>query len=124
MTDDTAPKVPAGWRNASDAHRGVVRDFGLSLGTGPGRRAQDMQELEFYGMTRNDTPLPPLDRWRLDEVLEPDRHLWGLPEIARVAGVSIDTVRRWHRDTNAPITRPGGRYYSTRAAMTSWLSAR
>lgn len=68
--------------------------------------------------------LPPLDRWRLDDVLEPDRQLWGLPEIAQAAGVSIDTVRRWYRGTDAPISKPGGRYYSTRNAMRGWLNAR
>jgi len=70
------------------------------------------------------TDAPPLDRWRADEVLEPDRQLWGLPEIARVAGVSIDTVRRWHRKTDAPISKPGGRYYSTKSALKNWLHAR
>lgn len=67
---------------------------------------------------------PSLDRWRLDKVLEPDRPLWGLSEIARMAGVSVDTVRRWHRRSDAPISKPGGRYYSTRNAMKSWLAAR
>lgn len=68
--------------------------------------------------------LPPLDRWRLDEVLEPDRCLWGLPQIAQAAGVSVDTVRRWHRNTDAPISKPGGRYFSQRTALIRWLNAR
>lgn len=109
------------------SHRGVGPDFRPFMGTGPGGSAQDMQELEFLAMSSNEAKpahLPPLDLWRLDEVLEPDRHLWGLPEIARVAGVSTDTVRRWHQKTNAPISKPGGRYFSTRRAMISWLNAR
>lgn len=75
-------------------------------------------------MKCNPNEKPALDRWRADEMLEPDRHLWGLPEIARAAGVSIDTVRRWHRRTDAPITKPGGRYFSTREALKRWLGAR
>ncbi|RNI20990.1 MULTISPECIES: DNA-binding protein [Paracoccus] len=67
---------------------------------------------------------PPLDRWRADELLEPDRDLWGLPAIAKAAGVSIDTVRRWHLHTDAPISKPGGRYFSTRNALRGWLLAR
>ncbi|PTE15986.1 DNA-binding protein [Fuscovulum blasticum DSM 2131] len=67
---------------------------------------------------------PPLDPWRLDEVLEPDRMLWGLPAIARAAGVSEDTARRWHRHTDAPITKPGGRYFAQRRALLAWLRAR
>lgn len=107
--------------------RGVALNFGPGLGTGVGGSAQDMAELEFLGMSSFDmkaTDMPPLDRWRLDEVLEPDRHLWGLPEIARVAGVSIDTVRRWYHKTDAPISKPGGRYYSTRVAIKNWLKSR
>lgn len=106
---------------------GVGLNFRPLEGTGAGGSAQDMTELEFSGMNRNDAKpndMPPLDRWRLDKVLEPDRHLWGLPEIARVAGVSIDTVRRWYEKTDAPISKPGGRHYSTRRAMLRWLSSR
>lgn len=72
-------------------------------------------------MVRNYDDNPPLDRWRADEVLEPDRPLWGLPLIAQIAGVSIDTVRRWHKDTDAPISKPGGRYFTTRRALMAWL---
>lgn len=68
--------------------------------------------------------LPNLDRWRLDALLEPDHQLWGLPAIAQSSGVSIDTVRRWYEKTDAPISKPGGRYYSTRNAMRRWLCAR
>lgn len=85
-----------------------------------------MAELEFLDMSGNEqtNDNPPLDRWRVDEVLEPDRHLWGLPEIAQAAGVSIDTAKRWYQKTDAPISKPGGRYFSTRAALLSWLHAR
>ncbi|CAM3388467.1 DNA-binding protein [Paracoccus nototheniae] len=77
-------------------------------------------------MTQKD-PLddaPPIDRWRLDDLLEPDRNLWGLNEIAQVASVSIDTVRRWHEKTDAPISKPGGRYFSTRNALKAWMKSR
>lgn len=74
-------------------------------------------------MSKNDN-LPPLDTWRADEILQPDRQLWGLHQIAAAAGVSIDTARRWSQKTDAPISKPGGRYYSTRKALMSWLNAR
>lgn len=127
---DTAPQVPAGRRNgdrSASPQPGVVRDFAPSLGTGAGGSAQDIQQLEFLTMSRIDPTTaerPPLDRWRLDDVLEPDRHLWGLTEIARAAGVSVDTARRWYHRTDAPISKPGGRYFSTRRAMLAWLNAR
>lgn len=73
---------------------------------------------------KKDLHMPPLDRWRADELLEPDRPLWGLKAIANVADVSIDTVRRWYRSTDAPISRPGGRYFSTHWAIIGWLRAR
>lgn len=68
--------------------------------------------------------LPPLDPWRVDEMLEPDRALWGLPEIANAARVSVDTVRRWHKGTQAPISKPGGRYFAMRGELMAWLRAR
>lgn len=70
------------------------------------------------------TDHPFLDRWRVDALLEPDRPLWGLPQIARCAGVSVDTVRRWHRRTNAPIGKPGGRYFAWRSELLAWLRTR
>lgn len=95
------------------------------MGTGGGTFLQDMSELEFLGMNEKImSDRPPLDKWRADELLNPDRHLWGLPAIANAAGVSIDTVRRWYDSTDAPITKPGGRYYSTRSAILNWLNAR
>lgn len=76
------------------------------------------------GNEQNMNDNPPLDRWRVDAVLEPDRPLWGLPQIAQVAGVGIDTVRRWHLETDAPISKPGGRYFTMRRALMQWLRAR
>lgn len=72
------------------------------------------------------------DRRRLaaadfDEVVRQARRrpdeLWGLPAIASALGLSVDTVRRWSRDPRKglPITRPGGRYFATRAALLAWL---
>lgn len=48
--------------------------------------------------------------------------LWGAPEIAQFAGVSDDTVRRWERIPDCPIYKPGGRYFSTRTALLSWMT--
>ena len=70
--------------------------------------------------------IPPLDQWRFDALLELDRKLWGLPAIAGVLGVSVDTARRWANDPDcsAPITRPGGRYFAVRSELVAWLRDR
>lgn len=54
--------------------------------------------------------VPPIDRWRLDALLErPVKgKLWGLPSIAAFLGVSVDTARRWARHPEVPIYRPAG----------------
>jgi len=71
-------------------------------------------------------PLPPLDRWRADGVLEPDRALWGMRAIAGCLGVSVDTARRWALDpaSGAPISRPGGRWFAERNALLAWRRQR
>lgn len=53
---------------------------------------------------------PPLDKWRLDEVLQANHtvKLWGLPSIAAFLGVSEATVRRWAKKPEVPIYKPLG----------------
>lgn len=53
---------------------------------------------------------PPIDRWRLDALLEKPvkGKLWGLPSIAAFLGVSVDTARRWARHPEVPIYKPAG----------------
>lgn len=74
----------------------------------------------------NDSDKAPLDRWRLDQVLEGDRKLWGLEAIAACLGVSKDTARKWANDpaTGCPITRPAGQYFAFRSQLMAWLGAR
>lgn len=77
-------------------------------------------------MSSNDnktTPLPPLDPWRLDGILEPDRKLWGLPMIAAFLGVNIDTARTWAKLDSVPIYRPAGSgsYFASKSELTAWL---
>ena len=69
---------------------------------------------------------PPLDRWRTDAVLEPDRKLWGLPQIARVLGVSIDKARELARLPEVPIYRPegSGSYFAFHAELMTWLRSK
>lgn len=69
---------------------------------------------------------PPLDRWRADEVLEPNRPLWGLAAIAACLGVSVDTARRWASDpaSGMPISKPGGRWFAERRALLAWRRQR
>lgn len=66
---------------------------------------------------------PPLDRWRADAMLEPDRKLWGLPMIAEALGVSVDTARNWAKVDGVPIYRPAGTgsYFAFRAELMAWL---
>lgn len=71
------------------------------------------------------TDIPPLDRWRLDELLDPKDMLWGLKSIANeMGGVSVDTVRRLAKRPNTPISRPAGRYFASRRELNAWLRAK
>lgn len=78
-------------------------------------------------MTGNDDR-PPLDRWRVDEVLgaaKPEM-LWGLPAIAEALSVSVDTARRWSRDPEVPIYQPpgAGQHFAMRSELVAWLKRR
>lgn len=66
--------------------------------------------------------MPPLDRWRADAVLEPNRPLWGLSAIAACLGVSVDTARRWATDPESgmPVSKPMGRWFAERSALMAW----
>lgn len=66
---------------------------------------------------------PPLDRWRADGILEPERKLWGLPLIAETLGVSVDTARTWAKLDGVPIYRPAGTgsYFAFRTELLAWL---
>lgn len=66
---------------------------------------------------------PPLDRWRADAILDPERKLWGLPLIAEALGVSIDTARTWAKMDGVPIYRPAGTgsYFAFRTELLAWL---
>lgn len=81
-------------------------------------------------MTRAEDDQPPLDRWRLDAVLEPSRllwgPLWGLPAIAKVLGVSVDTARKWGRDPAVPIYQPcgSGQHFAYRSELLAWLRSK
>lgn len=78
------------------------------------------------GKKIDEQPQPILDSWRADAVLEPNRALWGLAEIAACLGVSRDTVRRWAKDADSgmPISKPGGRWFAERRALLAWRRAK
>lgn len=65
--------------------------------------------------------LPPLDPWRADEVLAPERKLWGAETIAGFLGVSAHTVYELAKDPDCPIFKPGGRYFAVKSELSSWL---
>lgn len=73
-----------------------------------------------------DTDLPPLDRWRADALLDPERPLWGLPNIAKVLGVSVDTARKLAREPAVPIYLPEGAntYFAFKSELVAWLRKR
>lgn len=77
-------------------------------------------------MSSNDKP--PLDRWRLDQILEPEPRgrMWGLPQIAEVLGVSVDTARKWARDPAVPIYQPAGSgtHFAFRSELLAWLTTK
>jgi hypothetical protein len=82
--------------------------------------------MEFWNMskfTSITTDMPPLDRWRVDEVLEGDGKLWGLPHIAKVLGVSVDKARDLAKVEGVPIYRPdgSGSYFAFRSELMAWL---
>ena len=77
-------------------------------------------------MSSNDkkmTHIPPLDRWRADAVLEPNRPIWGLPTIAKVLGVSVGTARKWARHPDVPIYQPDGTdaHFAYKTELQAWL---
>ena len=53
-----------------------------------------------------------------------ERMLWGATAIARFAGVSVETVYRWERLQDCPVTKPGGRYFAFRSALMTWLTTK
>lgn len=65
----------------------------------------------------------PLDRWRVDDVLEPNRPVWGLPAIAKILGLSIDKTRALAREPGVPIYLPEGcrQYFAFRSELMTWL---
>ena len=70
--------------------------------------------------------LPPLDRFRADDILEPDADLWGMKAIGRCLGVSEDTVRRWALDpaSRLPVSKPMGRWFGRKRELLAWLRTR
>lgn len=67
---------------------------------------------------------PPLDRWRADDVLEPNRPIWGLAAIAATIGLSVDTVRDLAQEEGVPIYRPSGRYFAWSHELVAWLRSK
>ena len=67
---------------------------------------------------------PPIDRWRLDALLETPvkGKLWGLPSIAAFLGVSKATARRWARHQEVPIYQPPGTkaYCAFQSELRAW----
>jgi len=66
---------------------------------------------------------PPLDRWRADAVLEPNRPVWGLHEIAAVLGLSVNKTRELAKRDDVPISKPAGcgQHFAWRSELREWL---
>lgn len=78
------------------------------------------------GKIEKNIDVPALDRWRLDEVLEPNRPIWGLDHIAKVLGLSRDTVRKLAKMPEVPIYQPEGYggYFAFRSELLAWLKSK
>lgn len=76
------------------------------------------------GTNKANRDRPPLDRWRLDEVLtrKPEK-LWGLAAIAEALGIGVDKARELARQDGVPIYRPAGSrsYFAFRTELMAWL---
>lgn len=59
-------------------------------------------------------------------MLRPDGSdaLWGAKAIARFIGASVDYVYGLAADPSAPVYKPSGRYYSTKAELRQWLRSK
>ena len=64
---------------------------------------------------------PPLGPAQFDAITSGPQKLWGLEEIARALGVSVETVRRWAHLDDVPIYKPAGRYFAVRSELNAWL---
>lgn len=56
-----------------------------------------------------------------DGMVSKPEKVWGAPAIARLLGVSVDTVYRLSDDEDCPIYRPSGRYFAFRGELMAWL---
>jgi hypothetical protein len=48
------------------------------------------------------------------------RKVWGAPAIARILGVSVDTVYALAKDPASPVYRPSG-YFAYKHELEAWL---
>jgi hypothetical protein len=56
-----------------------------------------------------------------DRVMEPPRlKVWGAPAIAKILGVSVDTVYALSKDPASPVYKPSG-YFAYRQELEAWL---
>jgi len=80
---------------------------------------------EMGKFQKADADNPPLDRWRADEVLEPNRPIWGLEEIGKVLGLSVNKCRELAKDPRVPIYKPegSGRHFAYKSELVAWLRA-
>lgn len=62
----------------------------------------------------------------MTEVQDRGHPIWGLPHIAKVLGVSVDTARRWAKLPGVPIYRPAGQgsYVAFSGELRAWLRAK
>ncbi len=70
------------------------------------------------------TDYPPLDKWRLDALLNGPEKIWGVKAIAEFLGVSESKVRRMAKRPTVPIYRPAGMYFAFRSELTDWLRSK
>lgn len=73
------------------------------------------------------TTYPTAEAVLIDAMLEGrGRKLWGLPTIAKVLAVSVDTARAWAQKPEVPIYRPTGTgcYFAFHGELMAWLRSK
>lgn len=64
---------------------------------------------------------PELTPDMFDRITErPPRKVWGAPAIARILGISVDTVYALAKDPDSPVYKPSG-YFAYRHELEAWL---
>lgn len=60
----------------------------------------------------------------MKQVSDLDLHtqaIWGLKNLAKFMGCSVDRVRTMAKDPTCPISRPGGQWFALKDELWAWM---